>query len=363
MKKLDRYILFIFLKTFFFSIFLFALIATAIDASEKSEDFIQSNLTFSEIFRQYYIGFIPHIITLLFPVFILISVVFFTSRLAMRSEIVAMLSVGMSLRRILRPFWIGGIFFMLLLGLLNHYIIPEANTIRTNFEHKYIHLKNMGGSASSYVNNIYFRIDSNTYAGIRSFDTVSRTGNGFFLSRLRNGQMQMNMRAETIVWNEAKKQWQLNNVVERKIVGYKEEVKYLATTQIQFGYKPGELATDEYQKDKLKTPDLNRLIDKEEARGSEGVIALKFERYRRDANAVSVIVMTLIAGILASRKIRGGSGFHMGLAFVIGVSFILVDKFSMVFSIKGNLHPLMAAWLPTFLFGLLTLRLYQQAPK
>jgi len=363
MKKLDRYILFIFLKTFFFSVFLFALIATAIDASEKSEDFIKRNLTFSDIFYNYYIGFIPHIITLLFPVFILISVVFFTSRLAMRSEILAMLSVGMSLQRIMRPFWIGGIFFALLLGLLNHFIIPEANKIRTEFERKYIYLHNSSGDNSAFVNNIYFRIDSNTYAGIRSFDTLSKSGNGFFLSRLTNGQMQMNMRAESIVWDESKKQWQLNNVVERKIIGYKEEVKYYPTFQIQFGYKPGELTTDEYMKDKLKTPDLNRLITKEEVRGSEGVIPLKFERYRRDANAVSVIVMTLIAGILASRKIRGGSGFHMGLAFVIGVSFIVIDKFAMVFCIKGNLHPIIAAWLPTFLFGLLTLRLYKLAPK
>ncbi|MFN5335214.1 MAG: LptF/LptG family permease [Bacteroidota bacterium] len=363
MKKLDRYILFIFLKTFFFSVFLFALIATAIDISEKAEDLIQSKLTPGQIFNLYYIGFIPHIITLLFPVFILISVVFFTSRLAMRSEIIAMLSVGMSLKRILRPFVIGAIFFSFLLFVLNHFIIPEANQIRNDFEYRYIHNSTKGGNASHYITNLHFRIDSNTYAGIRGFDTMQNQGSGFYLFQVHEGKLQYNLRSESIQWDKQTRQWNLSNVVERKILELKEDVQYHPSYTLKFGYKPGELAFDEYVKEKLKTPELDRLIKKEEMRGSEALIPLKFERYRRDASAVSVIVMTLIAGILASRKIRGGSGFHMGLAFVIGVSFILVDKFSMVFSIKGNLHPLIAAWLPTVLFGLLTVRLYRQAPK
>lgn len=363
MKKIDWYILKIFLKTFFFSIFLFALIATAIDASEKSEDFFRSHLSFSEVINLYYIGFIPHIVTLLFPVFVLVSVVFFTSRLAMRSEIVAMLSTGMSLSRILRPFWIGGIFLAALLSLSNHFLIPQANKIRTDFEFKYIHMGNMQGNSSQYLTNLHFRVDSNTYAGMRSFDTLSKTGNGFFLSRLKNGTLFLNMRSESITWDPVKKEWKMFNVVERKINGMEEEIVYYSEYGIKIGYKPSDLTTDEFRKDKLKTPELSKLIDKESRRGSESVVPLRFERYRRDANAVSVIVMTLIAGILASRKIRGGSGFHMALAFVIGVSFILVEKFSMVFCVKGNLNPLIAAWLPASVFGLLTLWLYQRAPK
>jgi lipopolysaccharide export system permease protein len=363
MKKIDWYILKIFLKTFFFSIFLFALIATAIDASEKSEDFIRSGLTFSEVFNLYYIGFIPHIVTLLFPVFVLVSVVFFTSRLAMRSEIVAMLSTGMSLSRILRPFWVGGIFLALMLGLSNHFLIPEANKIRTDFELKYIHMGNMQGNSTQYLTDLHFRIDSNTYAGIRSFDTLSKTGSGFFMSELKAGKLYINTRAETISWDTIRKEWKLQNVIKRKLYESDEEVTQLQKYNVKLGYQPADLTSDEFRKDKLKTPALSKLIKKESRRGSEAVVPLRFERYRRDANAFSVIIMTLIAGILASRKIRGGSGFHMALAFVIGVTFILVDKFSMVFCIKGNFNPFMAAWLPAFLFGLLTLRLYLRAPK
>ena len=363
MKKIDWYILKIFLKTFFFSIFLFALIASAIDASEKAEDFFRNHLSFSQVISLYYVVFIPHIVTILFPVFVLVSVVFFTSRLAMRSEIVAMLSTGMSLSRILRPFWFGGIFLAFILGLSNHFLIPVANRMRTDFEARYVHLSGMNSHSSLYLTNLHFRVDSNTYVGIKSFDTVSKRGNGFFLSRFKEGRLSLNLRSEIVNWDTAKREWVLENVIERHLNGLDEEVIQHANYRVKIGYKPSDLTYDEYRKEKLQTPDLNKLIRKESRRGSEEVIPLRFERYRRDSNAFSVIVMTLIAGILASRKIRGGSGFHMALAFVIGVSFILVEKFSMVFCVKGNFNPLIAAWLPAFLFGLLTIWLYKKAPK
>lgn len=363
MKQLDRYILGIFLKTFFFSLFLFTLIATAIDVSEKSEEFIRNHFTAKQVISQYYIGFIPHIVTLLFPVFVLVSVVFFTSRLAMRTEIVAMLSTGMSLGRILRPFFIGGIFLALLLGFSNHYLIPPANKIRTDFEMKYIYLENAQKVSNQYLNNLHFRIDSFTYAGLRSFDTLAKRGYGFYLSRVSGNQMSYNLRSESITWLVKEKEWQLENAIERKINGLQEEVVYHPSFRIKIGYIPVDLTTDEYRKDKLKTPELNRLIQNEKRRGSEGVPALLYERYRRDANAASVIVMTLIAGILASRKIRGGSGVHLAVAFIIGVAFILVDKFSMVFCVKGNFNPMLAAWMATLVFGLVTVVLYKRSPQ
>ncbi|HMO31971.1 MAG TPA: LptF/LptG family permease [Lacibacter sp.] len=363
MKRIDAYILKTFLKTFFFSLFLFALIAVAIDASEKAEDFIRSGLSTPEVIRQYYYGFVPHIISLLFPVFVLISVVFFTSRLALRSEFVAMLSTGMSLRRILVPYWMGGVILALILGLSNHFVIPRANKIRTDFEHRYIDMGNMQTGSYRYINNLHLRIDSFTYAGMRSYDTSAQSGTGFFLERVQGNQMVYNLRSETIAWDTATSDWRLDNAIERRINGLQEEVNMLGTYHVRLGYRPVDINTDEYKKDKLGTRSLNRLIRQEKRRGSEGVNALQFERYRRDAYAVSVIVMTLIAGILASRKIRGGSGFHLALAFVIGVGFIVIDKFSMVFSVKGNFPPLIAAWLPTFLFGLLAWGLYQRSPR
>lgn len=363
MKILDKYILKIFLKTFFFALILFAAITVAVDASEKAEDFIRSGLNAGQITAQYYSGFLPHIISLLFPVFVLIAVVYFTSKLALRSEVIAMLSIGMSMRRFLLPYWIGGITLALILGVANHFLVPAANKIRTDFEHKYIDMGNMNNNSRQYLSNLHFRIDSFTYAGLRSYDTASKIGQGFFLERIKNNQVYYNLRSETISWDTARKEWKLDNALERKINGLKEEVKVLATYHIKMGYKPMDISEDEYLKDKLKTPALSRLIKQEERRGSETVSALQFERYRRYSYAVSVIVMTLIAAILASRKIRGGSGFHLALAFVLGVTFIVLDKFSMVFSTKGNLPPVIAAWLPCVLFGFIAFWLYRRSPK
>ncbi len=363
MKILDWYILKSFLKTFFFLLLIFTMITLAVDASEKSEDFVRSNLSFTQIVTQYYYGFLPHIISLLFPVFVLIAVVFFTSKLAGRSEIVAMLSTGMSLRRFLLPYWIGGIFLALALGLANHFLVPVANIIRTDFENRYVDMGNIAKQQRQYLNNLHFRVDTYTYAGMRNYDTTAKTGNGFFLEKVKGNQVVYNLRSETIIWDTAKKQWKLESAVERKIDGMKEEVKMLSNHYVKLGYRPSDISEDEFKKDKLKTPALNKFIRQESIRGSETINAIKFERYRRDSSAVSVIVMTLIAAILACRKIRGGSGFHLALAFIIGVSFIITDKFSMVFSTKGNLPPMMAAWIPNFLFALVALWLYKKAPK
>lgn len=363
MKILDKYILGFFMKTFFFSLFLFAVITVAVDASEKAEDFIRSGLTFNEIVTKYYLGFLPHMISLLFPVFVLIAVVFFTSRLASRSEVLAILSTGVSLRRFLLPYWIGGILLALLLGISNHFLIPVANKIRTDFEDRYIDMGAINNPNVRYLSNLSLRIDSFTYAGIRSFDTVSKMGQGFFMDRVDKNEVVYNLRSDNFSWDTSKKMWRLENVIERTINGLRETVKKIDTQYLNFGYKPVDLAYDDHLKDKLKTPDLIRFIKREKLRGSETVNALAFERYRRDAYAISVIVMTLIAAILACRKIRGGSGLHLALAFIIGVTFIVFDKFSMVFSTKGNFPPMIAAWLPCFLFAGLAFWLYQKAPK
>ncbi|MFT3843856.1 MAG: LptF/LptG family permease [Lacibacter sp.] len=363
MKILDRYILKAFLKTFFFLLLIFTTITVAIDASEKSEDFVRSGLGFADVTAKYYSGFIPYMTGLLFPVFVLISVVFFTSKMAGRSEIVAMLSIGMSLRRFLVPYWIGGVFLALVLGLSNHFVIPVANVIRTDFENRYIDMGNIQKQQRQYLSNLHFRVDTFTYAGMRNYDTSSKIGNGFYLERVKNNEVIYNLRSETIQWDTAKKKWKLETAIERKINGMKEEVKTLSGYYLQLGYRPADLAQDEFRKDKLKTPALNRFIKQEEIRGSETISAVKFERYRRDSSAVTVIIMTMIAGILASRKVRGGSGLHLALAFIIGVTYIIFDKFAMVFSTKGNLHPLLAAWIPNVCFAIVAYWLYKKSPK
>ncbi|MBX3255556.1 MAG: LptF/LptG family permease [Chitinophagaceae bacterium] len=359
MKKLDWYILKSFIFTFLYCILLFTAISVVVDISEKTDDFAKANLSAGFVMRNYYVGFVPFIVSFLFPLFTFIAVIFFTSRLANRSEIIAMLAGGTSFNRLLKPYIIGGILLAALLWLGNRSLVPKANEIRTAFELKYV--KTVG----SYSGNtgIYMRIDSVTYCGIRYYDTAGKNGSGFFMDKLRGNKVVYNLRSDNISWDASAKKWRLSGVIERKINGLEEEVKQDTVRRLNFNFTPEDLKKDEYVKSRLTTPELRRMVAVEKIRGSEGINDLEVELYRRDATPVTVLILTLIGAILASRKIRGGSGVHIAAGFAIAALFILFDRFSTIFSVKGNLPPVIAAWLPNAIFGVLTYYLYRKAPK
>ncbi len=363
MKKLDWYILRKFLTTFFFAIFLFAVIAVVIDVSEKTDDFVRSQLGVRRIITDYYFGFIPHIIALLFPLFVFIAVIFFTSKMAGNSEIIAMLAGGVSYARWLRPYWIGGAFLAVLLWFSNQFIVPKANQIRGTFEAKYVDANSSYNALLYKPNNIYLRIDSFTYAGIYSYDTATKRGGPFFLYKVKNNQVSENLRSDYISWDTATKKWKVEGIISRKLYPLKETVLQETFRQMSYSFRPGDLGRDKYAKDKLTSPELDRFIQLEELRGSEGLNSLKVERYRRDATCITVLLLTLIGGIVAGRKVRGGSGVHLAVGFITAAMFILTDRFSTIFSTKGDLHPLIAAWIPNMIFVFVALYLYKKAPK
>jgi lipopolysaccharide export system permease protein len=175
--------------------------------------------------------------------------------------------------------------------------------------------------------------------------------------------MQYNLRALSFKWDTAKKHWILNNVIERDIHPINETVKFSQAKMMNYSFKPIDLRKDEYLKDQMTTPDLEAFIKLEKMRGSEMLSTLQVERYNRDAIPVSVIILTIIGAVLASRKVRGGSGFHLALGILISVTYILFSRFSVVFATKGTLTPWIAAWLPNFIFGILAIYLYYRAPK
>ncbi len=364
MKKLDWYILKKFLTTFFFCILLFTVIAVVVDISEKTDDFVKAGLSATEVFTQYYLGFIPFIDALLFPLFVLIAVIFFTSKMAGRSEIIAILASGTTYNRMLLPYWIGGGFLAILLMFALAFVIPTANVKKTAFEEKYI---NVNSTYNPLVENrqrsIYFRIDSFTYAGIRNYDTTAKYGGPFFLHRIKGNELVYNLRAQAILWDTTKKKWKLTNAIERTISGMNEKVKTQTSMEVAPLFKPFDLSRDEYAKDKLNTPQLHQYIKDQELRGTEGLNTLEVEEYRRAATPVAVLILTLIGAIIASRKVRGGSGAHIAIGFVAGALFILMDRFSTIFSTKGNLPPLIAAWLPNIIFSFVAVYFYRKAPK
>jgi lipopolysaccharide export system permease protein len=359
LKKLDWYIFKKFITTFLFSVILFTLISTVIDMSEHMDDFTRSHLDYGTIALQYYAGFVPFIVSMLFPLFVFLSVIFFTSKMADRAEFIAILASGVSLRRILRPYWIGGILLALTLYIANYQLIPRANEKRTKFEAKYIRSPMTEAISGSW----YMRVDSFSYCGIRYYDTTTKTGSTFFMETIRDHKVTYNMRADNISWDTSKRKWKLTGVVERKIAPLKEQVQYHTELYRSFTFTPSDLQRDEYVKSRLTTPELNRMIKLEKLRGSETVKELEMEGARRAATPISVIILTLIGAILACRKIRGGSGVHLAVGIILCAIFILTDRFSTIFSTKGNLNPYVAAWIPNILFAFITLRLYKKAPK
>jgi lipopolysaccharide export system permease protein len=363
-KKIDRYILSKYLTTFFFCLLLLTAIVVVVDISEKTDDFVKSKLPLSKIITDYYFGFIPRIDAMLFPLFVFIAVIFFTSKMAARSEVVAILSSGVSFRRFLLPYFIGGLFLSVLLWFGYQYVVPQANKKWGDFQTKYID-PNFGqqGGSGTYKQHLYFRNDSNTYIGIAGYDTVSKTGNGFFVQRFAKNKLLYNLRSDNFSWDTAARKWKLNNVVERTLGAITENVKRSEFILMNYNFKPVDLRKDEYLKDQMQTPALNQFIAKERLRGSEGLSTLLVERYNRDAIPASVLILTIIGAVLASRKVRGGSGLHLAIGVVISVAYILFSRFTVVFATKGSLTPFLAAWTPNFFFGLLAFYLYKKAPK
>jgi len=364
MKKLDWYILGKFLTTFFFCVFLFTIIAVVVDISEKTDDFVKSGLTAEQIFIQYYLGFIPFIDALLFPLFVFIAVIFFTSKMAGRSEVIAILASGTSYNRFLLPYCIGGGLLALLLMFSLSFVIPIANVKYTGFQARYI---NVNSTYDPLVANnqrsIYFRIDSFTYAGIRNYDTSNKYGGPFFMNRVKDNQLVYNMRSASIQWDTAAKKWKLMNIVERNLSGPKETIKTEKTLSLAFNFKPFDLSRDDYAKDKLNTLQLHQFIQDQQMRGTEGLNTLQVEEYRRFATPISVLLLALMGAVIASRKVRGGSGAHLAIGFVSGALFMLMDRFSTMFSTKGNFSPLIAVWLPNIVFAGVAWLLYRRTPK
>lgn len=363
MKTIDWYILRKFLVTFLFCIVAMTIIVVIVDLSEKTDDFAKTGLSYKQIITDYYFGFLPHIDAMLFPLFVFIAVIFFTSIMANRSEIIAILSTGTSFGRLLRPYLAGGLIFTAILWWANQTILPTANRKWANFNAKYIDYNYGGYVNTSTLRNRYFKLDSFSYAGIRYYDTTSKSGSNFFIQRFTNTRLDYNLRATNINWDTAARKWKLGSVTERTLHGLRQTIRDTPYKLMNFNFKPRDLQRDEYMKDKLTTTELNDFIRLEKMRGSEDVNALLLEKHNRNASPLTVFILTIIGACIASRKIRGGSGFHLAIGVLVCVIYILVSRFASVFALKSDFNPFVAAWLPNVVFGVLAWYLYRRSSQ
>ena len=366
MKILDWYIIKKYLTTTIFMVLIFSVIAVVIDASEKTDDFVKSGLSSWDIITKYYIGFVPFIISMIFPLMVFIAVIFFTSKMAARSEIVAMLAGGIRYNRVLAPFMGGALIMGGFFWVASQFWIPKAAAIRGDFQTTYIDA-NSGyekGEDQKKSPNFYIKVDSNTFAGFREYNAITfQTDRGFFIDKIKGTQLVYNLRADQVRWDTAKKTWIAYKAVERTLDGIKETIKITDTLPLKLNVKHTEIKPDKYLKSKLTTSQLKAYIAAESSRGTEGLNDLYVERYRRDATPFSVLILTLIGFSVASRKTRGGSGLNLAVGIILAAIFVVMDKFSLTFSTKGNLPPVIAAWAPNIIFSIIALYLHKKAPK
>lgn len=359
LKKIDIYIIKKFLGTFFFTLLLIICVVIVFDISEKLEDFIEREAPLKAIVFDYYVNFIPYFANMFSPLFIFISVIFFTSKMASKSEIVAILAGGVSFNRFLRPYLICATFLAILSFYLNNFMIPDANKERLEFEEVYYRNK-----FRNFSQNIHMKIDSTSYIYMTNFVVDKNIGNNFSIERFDNdGNLVYKLLSDNVIWDSTQNQWTINNYVERHINGLEETIKKGIKKDTVINLKPEEFKRRTSFITTMDMFELNTFIEEAQFKGSKQVVHYEIEKYSRGAYPFATFVLTLIGVSISSRKVRGGIGMHIGAGLVISFSYILFMQISSTFAINSGAPALIAVWIPNIAYTLLALYLLKKAPK
>jgi lipopolysaccharide export system permease protein len=349
MLIVDRYIIRKYLSTFFFTALLFSILGITINFSEHIEKFVDKPVTRREILFDYYLNFIPWLNGLLWPIFSLIAVIFFTSRMARNTEVVAMLNAGMSYRRFLRPYLITSGFLALLYLLGNHYVFPRGNKVMMSFENKYIFPNNY----KAKTNNIHLFIGPTTKVFIANYHTHDSSGTGFRLEEYDDLKLTYMLKARTFEYLPESEKWRLRDYEIRRWPDGKEE--FIAgrgqSIDTAIALYPSDFIYYTNDREMMTTSELVDYIRYEQERGIGSSRIMRSEFHRRWADPVTIVILTLIGASISSRKHRGGMGLNLALGVVIGALYVFMSKIALTFSTNLNLPPVIAMWLPNVVFG------------
>lgn len=356
-KVLDLFILKKFLSTFFFAIMILAVIACVIDYSQKVDYFVERKTPAGDI-AFYFLNFVPHITALLFPLFIFISTIFFTSKMAYKTEIIATLAAGVSFQRFLRPYVIGSIILGILSLAANHWVVPEANKNITDFHIKYIWPKKIATD-----NNVHLRLSPTMYVYIEGYNFTEGYGRHLSVETVNGTLLKEKIMADRAYYDSLKKEWRLTNAAVRQNDGLKESLVVYPELIRKFPFTPADLDDDDRNKEALTTPELIRYTQRERQRGRESVNFYLIELHKRTAQPFAGFILTIIGACIASRKVRGGSGFHLAMGIVMSALYMLFMQFSQTFSTNAGLNPLIAVWIPNLIFGVVAIYLFRKQIK
>ena len=358
-KKIDWYLFKRFILTFFVALLLIIGIVIIFDISEKIDDFVANEAPLKEIIFKYYLNFVPYFINMFSPLFVFITVIFFTSRLAANSEIIAILSGGVSYHRMMVPYLVAAFLIAVLSLGLNLYVIPRSNQTRLAFEEKYIKHRN-----SFRRRNIHYQIAPGQFVFVESFSAWNNTAYRFTLEEIEDNRLVSKLSAESAVWDSTMAGWHLRKYFIRDYgLGLQDRIRSGEQLDTVIALKIDDFYRNEKTVETLPIKQLDELIETQELRGDANVIYAQIEKHTRLALPFSAFILTIMGVALSSRKRRGGIGWNIGLGIGLAFSYILFLRFSQMFVFTGTLPPSIALWLPNFLFAIIAAILYKLAPK
>lgn len=368
LNTIDWYIIKSFISTYVFCIALILAVVIVFDVNEKIDALTRANKEFGvpiyRIATDFYLNTIPYFANLFSSLFVFISVIFFTSKLADRSEIIAMRASGMSFNRLLRPYIISASFIGLLTLVLGAYVIPRSNKVRTDFDNQYLHKKVM--VVSTIENNVQLQVDTGVIAFFSMFDNASNSGTGFSLDKFQNKKLVSHLTALRIQYDtisDTRYKWRLYNYQIRQMRGLHEEVTsgYSLDTIIEI--EPTDLLYTRNQQETMTTPEISEYISRQKERGSANIKQFEVEYHKRFASAFAALILTIIGVSLSCVKRKGGMGISLGVGLGLSVGYIFFQTISSTFAVNNDWPPMLAAWIPNIIFSGVAFYLYRRTPK
>jgi lipopolysaccharide export system permease protein len=358
-KRLDRYIIVKFLGTYFFSIALIIAIAVVFDINSYIDKFITNHAPVKAIIFDYYMNFIPYYSNLFSPLFVFIAVIYFTSKLAENSEIIAMFSTGMSFKRMMRPYMISAAIISVMTFCLGGYIIPKGNVTRLNFEDQYKKKKKV-----EYVRNVQLEVDSGVIAYLERYEDYNKTAYRFSLDKFEGRKLVSHLTARTAVYDTTgTHRWTVRGYMIREMNGMREKITKGESLDTLIQMDPQDFLVSKGMQTTMTNPQLKSYIQRQKQRGFANIKEFEIEYYQRIASSFAAFILTTIGVSLSSRKTKGGMGLYLGIGLGLSFSYILFQTVSSTFAVNGNTPPIIAVWIPNILYTFIAIYLYRKAPK
>ena len=357
-KRIDQYIIKKYLGTFFLAITLIISISIIFDISENIDDFISRKAPLHAIAIDYYLNFIPYFANLFSALFTFIAVIFFTSKMAYNSEIIAILASGVSYNRLMRPYMIASGIIAAMSWILGNFIIPVSTEARVNFRNTYIKFE--------YINNdknIHRQLEPGLFVYMQNYNNKYDVGYKFSMDQFKERKLISKLMAESIKWDRDKKKWVIQNYYIRDMSGPQEIITTGTAIDTTLRMLPGDFGQQFNKEETMDFWKINDYIEDLKLRGVDNVARYEQEKYRRTAGPISTFILSVIGVSLASRRMRGGMGLHLGLGLLLSFSYIMFMQVSTIFAIKVGFNTLLAVWLPNIIYSFIAIGLYRWASK